>query len=764
MPTLESSLRSASKIKFDNDTVKEVHEVLVSRHKANEMLQAACDSNDKDELVKALKLSMDNGLFGTRLSNEAERRLTGLQISLDRRRDQAKAKELREKLKNAMSMGAISSLPRIDPEKLNIKKKNPKQPVPLMSLVRTPFIELDQLAPKRMSFLTGDQSQTSSQLLATSSKAAELFLKGCKILCERPAEEPEGIPILELALQKANIEGDLGPVIERVGRAHACFQAAQRTASAAYGVLDVTTTRNLGMWLYATRESHLAVPAIFRKLCDARRDIVAATGELEAHRTKYKRNHDDHLLQAKEEEGRARSLLAHSKQRFAALGVGMSAEDAKVWETTLLAGRLERLGHFLFKPKAELENFNLSIARGGVAKGLHLIQELGRLDPAVPDPIVALLELVLELMDHPITKRVFSPNTTLDVGSNAWSKDWSAASETGLSSVFSTDGRPSGASLGGRGRRTEAVDAVSAAAKSPRELPPLGQSQSAPTLTAAPSEAPAATPAAAPAPSAPPPPPISPTAMPLSPGGGPRSPGGSIVHMQDGGDGPRINISVPARSQFLILVDESLEGMTGSGRALEAELRKLSIEMEMHLDAGKQRGLEMDPSGMIASLMKGVQEWTERHFERERQREVARDIAVKEKIAKKRAAALYEHTPLDRAGAESVMEKVRAALSKDMKRTLDFFRACDEDYSGAVDRKEFRKAIDKIVPGVTKGVCAALFDMIDKDKSDTIEYDEINAQLRQREDMRPISRGRVMMARPSRNVRIEKYKRQLSKA
>ena len=113
---------------------------------------------------------------------------------------------------------------------------------------------------------------------------------------------------------------------------------------------------------------------------------------------------------------------------------------------------------------------------------------------------------------------------------------------------------------------------------------------------------------------------------------------------------------------------------------------------------------------------------------------------------------------------QSVMEKVRAALSKDMKRTLDFFRACDEDYSGAVDRKEFRKAIDKIVPGVTKGVCAALFDMIDKDKSDTIEYDEINAQLRQREDMRPISRGRVMMARPSRNVRIEKYKRQLSKA
>ena len=54
--------------------------------------------------------------------------------------------------------------------------------------------------------------------------------------------------------------------------------------------------------------------------------------------------------------------------------------------------------------------------------------------------------------------------------------------------------------------------------------------------------------------------------------------------------------------------------------------------------------------------------------------------------------------------------------------------------------------------------------MIDKDKSDTIEYDEINAQLRQREDMRPISRGRVMMARPSRNVRIEKYKRQLSRA
>ena len=42
----------------------------------------------------------------------------------------------------------------------------------------------------------------------------------------------------------------------------------------------------------------------------------------------------------------------------------------------------------------------------------------------------------------------------------------------------------------------------------------------------------------------------------------------------------------------------------------------------------------------------------------------------------------------------------------------------------------FRKAIDKLVPGVPKGTIAALFSSLDDDESDSLEYSELHSKLR----------------------------------
>ena len=105
------------------------------------------------------------------------------------------------------------------------------------------------------------------------------------------------------------------------------------------------------------------------------------------------------------------------------------------------------------------------------------------------------------------------------------------------------------------------------------------------------------------------------------------------------------------------------------------------------------------------------------------------------------------------------MEQLRRALASNRERTLDFFRDCDADGSGMIDRREFRMAVGKVVPNVTKGVIAALFDQLDTDKSDTLEYAEIHAQLRQRDDLRAAA---TKAARPRRripNARVELYRK-----
>ena len=51
------------------------------------------------------------------------------------------------------------------------------------------------------------------------------------------------------------------------------------------------------------------------------------------------------------------------------------------------------------------------------------------------------------------------------------------------------------------------------------------------------------------------------------------------------------------------------------------------------------------------------------------------------------------------------------------------FRRLDTDYSGALDRKEFRRFLESMNIVVTEGCYNDLFDMLDLDKNGTVEFE-----------------------------------------
>ena len=51
------------------------------------------------------------------------------------------------------------------------------------------------------------------------------------------------------------------------------------------------------------------------------------------------------------------------------------------------------------------------------------------------------------------------------------------------------------------------------------------------------------------------------------------------------------------------------------------------------------------------------------------------------------------------------------------------FRRLDTDYSGALDRNEFRRFLESLNIVVTEGCYNDLFDMLDLDKNGTVEFE-----------------------------------------
>lgn len=746
MPTLESSLREAAKAGLRNDTVEQAKKVVSEQKAANAALTAACAINEEKALRAAVKIAVQAGLGGSRGVDEANRRLEGLAAAKQRAKNEAQARrerDARRKTDEALRAAAQGSSmaspsqarlgnPTDATDMMTLVNHRTKRHglrdahMPLLSLARTPLPTLKDLVPKKLPM------QVTWEKLDVSSKAGELFLRGARVLCERSADEHV---LLETDIRAAagGNNDALAHAVDRVTRANALFVTAQKTALAAYGVLNTSTMHALEHWLLSTAMPELTVKETRQRLREAQGDVAAAINALAAHRVHYRANAEAHLLQCREEEALARTLMTRGQARLADLGMPVTEETVRGWNASLLASRLERLGHFLFSVKVDLDHLDLKRARAGTARALKIVKTLVRFDPSVPDPIIALLETVLEAMDHPLTQAIFAEDTDLSVGRKLWSSDDQKskppeATRPVLPSLANSSSAPllEGELVLPHGLFVQL-------SPSPRPSTDNHRLPSSTSMVAKRTEqqAPAAgllrTSASQPVLPAP------------SSWQSPRQLTVSSTRMVDEAKVDRARRTTSVRSKFHIQVDQALAGMNGSGRVLDLELRRLVVELESRLHPTffvATDGMDFDQSCLVQTLAQGLQAWLARYNERERRREEERDIAVREAVAKKRAAALYTHTAVDDAGAKSVMEHLRKALANNLDRTIDFFRDCDGDGSGKIDRREFRSALGKVVPGVSKGVCAALFDTLDADGSDTIEYAELHTHLRPRAQIR----------------------------
>ena len=90
------------------------------------------------------------------------------------------------------------------------------------------------------------------------------------------------------------------------------------------------------------------------------------------------------------------------------------------------------------------------------------------------------------------------------------------------------------------------------------------------------------------------------------------------------------------------------------------------------------------------------------------------------------------------AGTASTEDQLRFALRQNLTRVNELFQAWDEDQDGKVSKREFRRAVKLLGLSASKEDVDGLFDSFDPDGSGTIEFKEINAMLRTREEKKPL--------------------------
>ena len=108
---------------------------------------------------------------------------------------------------------------------------------------------------------------------------------------------------------------------------------------------------------------------------------------------------------------------------------------------------------------------------------------------------------------------------------------------------------------------------------------------------------------------------------------------------------------------------------------------------------------------------------------------------------------------LDAASDVPVIEQLAEALTANLARVIDVFRAWDGDGSGMISKREFRQGLSMLgLKEVPREHVDALFDQIDTDHSGEIEYSEINKKLRRRIDPEEIRRRRSSFLKKERVV------------
>ena len=92
--------------------------------------------------------------------------------------------------------------------------------------------------------------------------------------------------------------------------------------------------------------------------------------------------------------------------------------------------------------------------------------------------------------------------------------------------------------------------------------------------------------------------------------------------------------------------------------------------------------------------------------------------------------------------SELSIESLRANIEKNSQRTMDLFKAWDEDKNGSIDQFEFRRAIATLGFEATTEACDTLFEMLDKDDSGSIEYKELLDGLKKVKGKKPKTKSR----------------------
>ena len=85
---------------------------------------------------------------------------------------------------------------------------------------------------------------------------------------------------------------------------------------------------------------------------------------------------------------------------------------------------------------------------------------------------------------------------------------------------------------------------------------------------------------------------------------------------------------------------------------------------------------------------------------------------------------------IDEDSGVPVAIQIRDALTKNAVRVIDLFRDWDDDNSGTVTKKEFRKAMGQLGLEAHRKEIDALFESWDPDGSGSIEYAELHKLLR----------------------------------
>ena len=105
-------------------------------------------------------------------------------------------------------------------------------------------------------------------------------------------------------------------------------------------------------------------------------------------------------------------------------------------------------------------------------------------------------------------------------------------------------------------------------------------------------------------------------------------------------------------------------------------------------------------------------------------------------------------------GAPPVSSQLRDALTSNAIRVIDLFRDMDDDGSGCVEKKEFRKAMKQMGFDVQPEAIDFVFDAFDRDGSGVVTFAELNKQLRRGSTIELPAHLRVRPASPEPAVEV----------